>query len=141
MENNLENIFANEGAKAGKAFQDYVIAFGTAAPLVKNEVVASTAPRAFVAYYQHLLDLAVDHYGIPQEEPEEGQTACAGCWCNTCARLELCPNFGQSDGITPPPCSACENITAQKPLGYSEPLKPRTKLPCANYKDAPAPEV
>jgi hypothetical protein len=130
-------VFAAEGANAGIAFKGYVAAFvEQAAPYISGEIVAEAAARAFASYYEHVLDLAVDKYGIPREEETEDNTLCAECWCNDCAARGECEEFSPTDGITPPPCAACEREIANRSI-YAEykPLMPSNAEPrCGGYE-------
>ena len=70
------------------------------------------AGKAFAAFYTAFLDGFADQWGvtpIPPTPDQEAGDPCPGCWCNTCEQLEDCRNFPEMDGITPPPCAACEN--------------------------------
>jgi hypothetical protein len=131
-ENNQAGVFAAEGAKAGAAYEAYFVSFINALkPHEPQQAIQDIAGSAFLAYYSHVLDLVVDKYGIPREGTEEAeQTACASCWCNTCAKRESCDAFPATDGITPPPCAACQ----REVMSYAEPMIPNTEPPECGYE-------
>ena len=126
-------VFAAEGKRAGEEFNEYMAEFMKASDVFAfGEMTAiNAAAAAFQTYYQHILDLAVDRYGIMQDdEPDGGQ--CAGCWCDSCAGLDVCTLYPATDGITPPPCAECGDI----------PLTPREQMPCPRYRPPdPPPEI
>ena len=65
----------------------------------------------------------------PTEEAEGG--VCAHCWCNTCAKLEVCDAFATSDGLRPAPCAECN-------AKDEAPLMPRSRpAECGTYEEMP----
>jgi hypothetical protein len=124
MAENRADIYAKEGAEAGACYEAYVLGFLRALkPHAPKMELSEIAGKAFLAYYSHVLDLAFDKYGIPQESAEEYRL-CKSCWCDTCAKLSVCGEYPQSDGITPPPCAVCED----------KPIMPKAGQPaCGKY--------
>lgn len=133
--------FAQAGEAAGKAYAEYVKAFADAAidaGGINLPVKFESYNMAFQSYYQHALDLAVDQYGCPRPSPapqapedEAEGGICKNCWCDTCARVDVCDAFSRSSGLTPPPCAAC-------PQDATAPLMPRSApAECGTYEDMP----
>lgn len=65
----------------------------------------------------------------PEEAPEGG--VCAHCWCNTCAKLDVCDAFAASDDLRPAPCAECNTKD-------EAPLMPRARpAECGTYEKMP----
>jgi len=119
--NEQTSVYTAEGADAGEVFSAYANAFVNSAQkrgLKSREWLLNKAAELFKVYYERALDSDYDKYGIPLNE-QAAPDACARCQCNACANINTCELYEPTDGITPPPCTECDQVHPLLPIEVS----------------------
>ena len=151
MSEQQKSAYAELGAEAGRAFAEFFNAFADAfgqgireieekakAAVISTSGIYSLADqvvvKAFEIVYQATMD-GVDEYGCftgstaaeaqPEETAEDDPPMytedCKRCWCDGCASLEDCTEFGRvGDGVEPSPCVRCNERNKGRLMPYED---------------------